>query len=173
MTINIIGQTFGRWLVLEATAKRSRNGTLYYLCKCICGNTKEVNRLYLTNGESTSCGCVHKYRDGLGNARNMFNHYIRNAANRSITFDLTFDAWYNLTQQNCYYCGVAPSSYHAPNGYKTRWCYNGVDRRNSDLAYTSDNCVPCCKQCNYAKRDLTEQEYLAHCLRIVKHHGLI
>lgn len=56
--MNLKGQKFGRWTVLEKSDKRS-NGQ-YWLCKCDCGTIKEVSQTSLRNGRSTSCGCYHR-----------------------------------------------------------------------------------------------------------------
>lgn len=44
---------------------------------------------------------------------------------------------------------------------------NGIDRRDPNKGYTVENCVPCCEQCNYAKLDYTEDEYVNHCREVV------
>lgn len=43
-----------------------------------------------------------------------------------------------------------------------RYTYNGVDRLDSSMGYTPDNCVPCCWECNNMKgASLTEEEMMA------------
>lgn len=54
----MIGNKYGRWLVIEKASSRT-NG-LYLLCVCECGTTREVNKVNLLNGKSKSCGCLHK-----------------------------------------------------------------------------------------------------------------
>lgn len=49
------------------------------------------------------------------------------------------------------------------------YTYNGVDRVNNSDGYTIKNCVPCCAICNYAKRDLSETEFVAWARRLVAH----
>ena len=55
---NIIGKEYGRWTVIKYVG--NKNKTPYYLCHCNCGIEKEVNRDYLVNGVSQSCGCLQK-----------------------------------------------------------------------------------------------------------------
>lgn len=31
---------------------------------------------------------------------------------------------------------------------------NGIDRIDNNRGYVKENCVPCCKTCNYAKRKM-------------------
>lgn len=39
---------------------RTENNVIYYLCKCDCGNKKEIRARTLRRGESKSCGCETK-----------------------------------------------------------------------------------------------------------------
>lgn len=55
---DLTGKTFGRWTVLEKTRKQQRNQV--YLCRCECGNMREVTQSNLTQGKSQSCGCLQK-----------------------------------------------------------------------------------------------------------------
>ncbi len=55
--VNLNGQRFGRWTVLE-TIPRYKNGKTYCLCVCDCGTKKYVVRHSLLSGQSTSCGCL-------------------------------------------------------------------------------------------------------------------
>lgn len=54
----IVGQTFGHWLVLERRPNRRRKA--YYLCRCSCGVEREVIKCGLEDGKTTNCGHVHK-----------------------------------------------------------------------------------------------------------------
>ena len=47
--------------------------------------------------------------------------------------------------------------------------YNGVDRIDNSRGYEEGNVVPCCRQCNWSKRDLTTEQFLAWVLRVNKH----
>lgn len=52
--IDLTNQKFGRLTVLHYI----NNGT--WLCKCDCGNTKEVKGRNLRDGITKSCGCLYK-----------------------------------------------------------------------------------------------------------------
>lgn len=54
--INLIGQVFGKWTVINKSEKRSCNGGIYWHCKCDCGREKDVLSQSLRNGRSLSCG---------------------------------------------------------------------------------------------------------------------
>lgn len=56
---NLEGQKFGRLLVIKRI-DTSKDRQKIWLCKCSCGNFKEVKTSYLTTGDTTSCGCYQK-----------------------------------------------------------------------------------------------------------------
>jgi len=60
--LNLIGYQFGKLKVIEeATKYKSKsNERTRWICKCKCGNTKEIVSTSLTSGNTKSCGCVHK-----------------------------------------------------------------------------------------------------------------
>lgn len=47
--------------------------------------------------------------------------------------------------------------------------YSGIDRVDSAKSYNAENCVPCCKVCNYMKRSLSRSEFLSHIAMINAH----
>lgn len=55
---NLVGQRFGRLLVLEQLA--DKNGYTQFKCKCDCGNEKIASGSNLKFGNTQSCGCLHK-----------------------------------------------------------------------------------------------------------------
>ena len=72
--IDLTGQKFGRWKVIEKD--NSKKGTAYWICLCDCGTMRSVCGSSLRNGASTSCGCYKiensrmnngTYKDEIGN----------------------------------------------------------------------------------------------------------
>jgi hypothetical protein len=53
-----VNETFGRWTVLGFSPRR--NGKTFHLCRCLCGTVKPVERRYLLDGRSPSCGCLRR-----------------------------------------------------------------------------------------------------------------
>ena len=39
------------------------------------------------------------------------------------------------------------------------YIYNGIDRVDSNIGYIFENCVPCCKLCNMAKKEYPVEEF--------------
>lgn len=56
--IDLTGQVFSGWTVIEQDKKMSRQkNRAYWVCKCECGTVKSVRGESLRKGTSTSCGC--------------------------------------------------------------------------------------------------------------------
>jgi hypothetical protein len=79
-------------------------------------------------------------------AENRFAEYRRRAGGRALAFELSEAEFITITEQPCHYCG--------------RPGRNGVDRKDSDLGYSTANVLPCCGQCNRAKYDMPYDEFL-------------
>lgn len=61
MNKNIVGNKYGKLLVLEATEKRSSNRNIIWKCLCECGNIAFVTTNSLNSGHTKSCGCLLNY----------------------------------------------------------------------------------------------------------------
>ncbi|CAE6714179.1 hypothetical protein [Paraburkholderia haematera] len=58
---DLTGRVFGRLTVTAREGKREGNGrNVFWICSCSCGSGKVVRADSLTQGQTTSCGCVHK-----------------------------------------------------------------------------------------------------------------
>ncbi len=55
--VDITNCTFGRLTALYPTERRDCKGSIYWHCKCICGNEKDVPVDALITGDYVSCGC--------------------------------------------------------------------------------------------------------------------
>ena len=56
---DVKGNRFGRLVVVEE-AERGKYKELRLICKCDCGNIKNVSRAHLLGGDVNSCGCWRK-----------------------------------------------------------------------------------------------------------------
>ncbi len=84
---------------------------------------------------------------------NYCNYKIRAKKKFPMEEFLTEHEFEELVQKDCFYCGkIGP---------------NGIDRVNNKLGYSKNNCVPCCKHCNYVKGDLTINDFQTWTKRFV------
>ena len=56
MSQNLINMKFGNWAVISEVKSTTKDKR--WLCRCTCGNEREVFGKYLRNGKSKSCGCL-------------------------------------------------------------------------------------------------------------------
>jgi hypothetical protein len=146
-----------------------------WVCWCTCGRWKTVLAYNLFRGKSKSCGaCVQQPGSGIRHRkpgtcfRQLLRMYKYSAKNREIEFLLTDEEFRSLIERSCYYCGAPPS-----NRFVSDWVsdpevliYSGVDRKDSSVGYRNENCVSCCKVCNYMKDVLSIEDFIEQCKRI-------
>lgn len=88
--------------------------------------------------------------------------YQNNAKHKDRNFDLTENEFCEITSKPCTYCGEYSDTYNGE-------LFNGVDRIDSDLGYSIDNCVPCCTTCNRMKLDLNVNNWISKMSQIINH----
>lgn len=165
---------------VERATKRKKKRILW-LCQCDCGNQLTVSSLRLATGNTRSCGCVHsattaelnrqlkRLANSEASAKN--SHWLRyqhSAKQRKFEWVLTREEFYRLTTASCDYCGRAPFRYVYAGKYSKCLC-NGVDRKDSKIGYTAQNCVTACTDCNTGKMEMSAEAYVAHCQRVADH----
>jgi hypothetical protein len=164
----------------------------FWKCECICGNRVEIITSKLVSGNTQSCGClrdalstnrIHKiiennrqFEPRITSARRVWKTYVYNDQQNGIICALTFEDFFKLSQECCYYCGIEPSQRtnmfinkkNASEKSKNEgwFIYNGIDRKNSNLSHMIDNCVSCCWTCNRAKLDKSTTQFLDDVMRI-------
>ena len=165
---NIIGQKFGKLIVLEENS-RSKYG-IKWKCQCDCGNFSIVLGTNLRRKNGTrSCGCSNLEaiikRGKLRRSKNPWlvemHHYKSGANQRQLEFDLSEEQFKSLILDNCYYCGTMPKTNCQSAALKEQKILrNGIDRLNPELGYTQLNCVSCCWTCNESKSNKTYDQFL-------------
>ena len=168
-TEDLTGKKFGRLTVVSfAGYLGKKNYTqAHWNCICECDNSCCITSSRLKIGTTKSCGCFKKetsiingknrkgaqYRvpDENVAANGMFRSYMYNAKISRIDFSLTVEECIKLFKGNCYYCGIEPIQVRQFAGHKERFIHNGIARLDMNKGYVLDNCVSCCKTCNYKK----------------------
>lgn len=144
---------------------------------------KKLNRtISAVNTKIHKLGLTSKFKkSGQYSWTTIYDNISSSAKRRAILFDLSLDDCKNILQKNCMYCNGEPrlySSYFTRYGKKryssatetaisNSWIrVNGIDRIDSNIGYVLSNCVPCCTDCNYAKRSKSVADFLNHIKRI-------
>ena len=177
--LNIKDKIFNRLTVKEEFGK-SKLGYITWLCYCECGKQVIAVGSHIVGNKVKSCGCLNlEHCSRLGKSsylgqnialrNSVFGEYHQNAKRRNLPFELTREIFDFLTKLPCHYCGAVESNTVKDRLDRRRktspvsigcYSYNGVDRKNSELGYTTENCVPCCKMCNIAKMDTPYQDFI-------------
>lgn len=164
---DLTGKRFDRLLVIKLHG--SKYGRRVWDCRCDCG--KEIERVAQTlrRGKHHSCGCVREcyinFRRPGTALRNSFYSYKKSAKSRGHRFDLTFEQFSVLVHEDCFYCGIEPSTLKRSSWETVK--INGIDRLENSTGYIIDNCVSCCPTCNYMKRSLSQEDFFGHIRKIV------
>lgn len=141
-----------------------------------CGKKREVaygslfqnkGSYFRKTGETLCNKCANKRRSGKNNSNyihgnNRFTEYRYNAKKRGLQFNLTILQFEDITKKPCHYCG----GYSSDRNIKSRG--NGIDRKNSNIGYEIDNCVPCCATCNFIKNNMGYGDFIDYIKQVYK-----
>ena len=85
----------------------------------------------------------------LENIKIHYSNYIRCAGDKNLDFEISQEEFNKIVNEPCHYCNIIQER-----------GFNGVDRLDSNTGYVIDNCVSCCKTCNYMKCSLSADVFL-------------
>jgi len=89
--------------------------------------------------------------------------YSRCANLKNLSFELSYDDYLKIVNVPCYYCDCVEDD----KGF------NGIDRLDSVVGYAIDNCVSCCRMCNFMKGSLDNNTFVNKTEHILTYNGLI
>jgi hypothetical protein len=143
--VDVVGQKFGRYLVIAKSDKRTKAMKQMVLCKCDCGIEREVVAGNLRSGLTTSCGC---WKDEKTSARRKKHGFSKT----------TMYHRYRSMIRRCYDPLHKEFHYYGGRGIKicNRWLESvenyiedmgfppfkdaSIDRINNDGGYSKENC---------------------------------
>lgn len=140
--INIIGQRFGRLVVLEQLGRNAKRHYLV-LCQCDCGNEKIARATSLNTGQQ-SCGCIRREK------------LIAQTTIHGRSGTPTWQSWRGMLER-CYNPRSPSYKWYGGRGIAIddpRWFSfppfledmgekppgKSLDRRENDLGYSKANC---------------------------------
>lgn len=189
------GDRFYKLILLEEVPAINGNNRAW-LCGCDCGTVKRIDQSKLREGKIYSCGCYNRdvfikrnlKPPGETSWASAFKTYRDNAKIREYSFNLSLEEFKNIASKDCGYCKAKPKQWnpYLRKDRKTRSrakrvgdvsdetitrafiFLTGIDRVDNNSGYSLSNCVPCCSDCNRAKREMTKEQYIALCKRVVE-----
>ncbi len=170
---NLVGQKFGRLLVVKQSHNRVTSGgrqRVFWSCLCDCGNSWDAPSESLIKGHVKSCGCFRKdfRRNPDAPLTILMGRYKGAARARHRKFTITKEEFRKITSSDCFYCGSKPTN------VITSWLgilyfWNGLDRVDNNIGYEISNVIPCCSFCNQAKHTNTQEVFLDWINRLVEY----
>jgi len=146
----LVGMKFGRLTVIRYTQSEPRQGPCY-LCRCECGNEKEIRGSSLTHGATESCGCIQREH-----AKSGWAHYQGNGKPHGKTGTQIYRCWEDLMSR-CYNKNSVAYKYYGAKEIQTpnHWKHfdgfykdmgdpptekHTIDRIEGSKGYSKENC---------------------------------
>jgi hypothetical protein len=73
--IDMTGKVYGRLTVLNSAGTLAGYKDYHWNCLCSCGKKVTIRGIYLRNGSSRSCGCLHREVVALNNKKRIGTKY--------------------------------------------------------------------------------------------------
>lgn len=161
IVLDLTGKRFGKWKVIER-AENTKRGSSQWLCECgSCHRRIVVTSGNLRSGRSSACQqCVKRLPEGEASFNGLLRQYRSDAKEKHRAFTLSKKLFRSLTSSPCHYCAAEPKRLWTRGKTWGHYKYNGVDRKINTRGYTPENCVSCCKDCNFMKKDMNYQEFI-------------
>lgn len=155
---NLVGMTLGNRKILKSLPRS------LFEVECLdCGHISFQRGDALSKLPNIQCQrCKIENRDP--NLNTSFLRTKGNAKTRGIDFSLSKLEYGEIAILSCKYCGAEPE--RTKNEFVERCpAYNGLDRIDSSIGYIKENVVSACKYCNYAKHDLSLEDFKSWLIR--------
>lgn len=148
------GEVFGRLTVIER--RPDRRSIKYYLCQCVCGNTKAIAGTSLIKETSRSCGCLQKDVIKAFVQTNTVHGATSRGTDRNSLYYRTYKSWVGMLSR-CRNKNASGWENYGGRGITVcqRWltfenffadmgekpsAAHSIERKNFDLDYTPENC---------------------------------
>lgn len=177
-TGDLSGRRFGTLTVLSFAGTTPH---AEWFCICDCGERRKVRATKLLGSLVSSCAtCARRTAAAIAGksrelplntaiSRSIWSDYRANAKRKRLDFQLSVLDVEALSQGNCHYCGDSPATEKLTKNKTRTSARNGIDRRDNSIGYSRENTVSCCSTCNYAKREMSSEQFVAWAKRVASH----
>ncbi len=160
--IKVKNVTILKCLNPEVTVSKNRK----FSALCDCGEKRIVRQYDIIHRQKLQCKKCgwkqlgEKKRKPDAGLNALILDYKKRCERDGLIFDLNNELFRKLTSSNCHYCNKKPSNrVFKDQDHRSQYIFNGIDRVDNKIGYTGNNCVPCCKNCNFAKGKLSYSEF--------------
>lgn len=141
---------------------------IYYFSCSVCEVEISSQHSYLPKHSGMCPSCVRKGPKFIA----AYGQLLGNKHKRRVDVELTYEEFFRLCEiETCHYC-YEPINRTVKRGEKG---YRGycLDRKDNDLSYTMDNCVPCCWRCNQTKGNRFTYEQFMKISEVIRSFGTV
>lgn len=172
------GTVFGEWTVLEQITDKDSKGRYISLLrvKCSCGTEKLVRKSGVVEGRSKACKpCSTRLKsknpgfENLGGAQLWFLRH--GAEKRNLPYTVTGEYLWNLLVQQNFECALTGVPLVIEK-VRTSNITASVDRIDNKQGYVEGNVRWVHKRVNIMRMDMTDDELLEWCSRIVEYRNI-
>lgn len=143
--VDIVGQRFGRYLVIAKSDKRTKAMKQMVLCKCDCGTEREVVAGNLRSGLTNSCGCWKDEKTSARMKKHGFSKntmYMRYRSMIKRCYEKTHKEYANYGGRGITVCSRwldSVENYIEDMGFPP-FKDASIDRIDNNLGYSKENC---------------------------------
>jgi hypothetical protein len=170
-SLDLTNQRFGRLVAKDANKEQRSRGSILWTCACDCGGTCQKLAGDLRSGHVKSCGCLNVELRRLRPYEALYNNFVNVGPKRKgkiIENTISYEDFVEFIKIGvCFYCG-SEVEWAKFNIVKNKASYK-LDRVDSKLGYTKENCVVCCPTCNLMKLQLSSHDFINQAHKIAKH----
>lgn len=166
---DISGEKYGYLIVIERIGV-DKWGSVIWRCLCSCGNYTNVSSGNLRSKEAPtiSCGCKRRQTKNDDISNLIWSHVVSGAKQRNLPIKITRQDLWSIFQQQNGLCYLSGKELVIGRGRKAHLINTAsVDRVDSNLGYTIDNCRFCHKKLNSTKSNLSLDDFLQWCQLII------
>lgn len=166
--------TYGKLTTISKCIKKWKTdvrSVTWWLCKCNCGELKEIRETHIKYGSMVTCGIcskrgkTHPRWNGYEEISTRYFRYIKmGAKKRDFSFNVTIEQMWNKFIEQDKKCALSglPLTFPTTSGNLSDGTAS-LDRIDSNLGYELSNIQWVHKVLNLIKMDLPQEEFFYYC----------
>lgn len=167
-----IGETYGKWTIVDGPFTDIRKNTRLWKCKCSCGNEGYASSHELLTGKSIQCKkCSGKQLSVKMKKKNgtvgeldktRYGKLRKNAETRKIEFEVSMEHLWDLFVSQNNICAITGDHLASINDAS-------LDRIDSSKGYIEGNVQWVTKQANLSKHVMSMEQLYEFCRKVLNH----